>query len=99
MQSLLRERYKGLYDKASPCTAPNDAAPKMFLLKAKVSFREADVRRAIRGAQRAGLEVGSVRIEPDGCIVIIPKGEIPLPGPANDLDHWMAVNARSPQGH
>jgi len=35
-------------------------------------FREIDVVRALRAAQKAKLQVGAIRIEPDGTILLIP---------------------------
>ena len=33
-------------------------------------FTQADIKRAVKGAQKAKLAIASVRIEPDGAIVI-----------------------------
>ena len=35
------------------------------------TFTEADVKRAIKATQAAGMSVGSVKIEPDGTIHIV----------------------------
>jgi hypothetical protein len=37
-------------------------------------FTQADIIRAIKGFQNAGLEVGAVHIAPDGTITVIRKG-------------------------
>jgi len=80
MQSLLCERYIAPDDKASPCTAPNDAAPKMFLPSAcgkflmprtPARFTQADVARVIRAINSTDT-IMSVEITPDGVIRIVP---------------------------
>lgn len=58
-------------------------------------FRKTDVARAIKAVQSAGLDVGSVTIQPDGSIVISPKNET---SPMNELDKWISANARSSEG-
>jgi hypothetical protein len=35
-------------------------------------FTQADVARAIKGAKKASVSIGTIRIEPDGTILIIP---------------------------
>lgn len=37
-------------------------------------FTQADIVRAIRGFQNAGMTVGAVRIDPDGTIAVIARG-------------------------
>jgi hypothetical protein len=39
---------------------------------ARVSFKQDDVKRAVKGAIDAGVQVGRVEVQPDGKIVIIP---------------------------
>ena len=47
--------------------------------RAPCSFRESDVRRAIRAARSSGIEVGRIEIGRDGRIVVVP-GEPPEDG-------------------
>jgi hypothetical protein len=35
-------------------------------------FTQADVARAIRAAKKENVEIGAIRIEPDGTILIVP---------------------------
>lgn len=44
-------------------------------MTAPARFRQEDVKRAVAGVVAAGVRVGSVAIEPDGRIVVIPVGE------------------------
>lgn len=56
-------------------------------------FCQADVKRAVRGAQAGGLEVGRVEIDADGRIVLIAKtDDEPVIMP---LDKWKQSRARS----
>jgi hypothetical protein len=55
-------------------------------------FRQADVKRAVRGAQDAGMTVARVEIERDGRIVVI--AATINDQPADDLDKWRATRAR-----
>jgi hypothetical protein len=50
-------------------------------------FTQADVKRALKAAQEAKLPIASVRIEPDGSIVIV-QGSPPaaMPSVANEWD-------------
>lgn len=43
--------------------------------KRKALFREADLARALKVATRGGVKVGTVRIEPDGSIVLSQAAE------------------------
>jgi hypothetical protein len=58
------------------------------------SFRESDVKRAIRAARSAGIEIARVEIDPStGRIIVIADA----PGAAaeiSDLDQWKARHAR-----
>lgn len=49
-----------------------------------VRFSQADLIRAMKAAEKAGLSVGGAKIEPDGTIVVLiaPPGGIP----ANDIN-------------
>ena len=61
---------------------------------------QAEVRRAIKAAQAAGLEIGAVEIDPKtGCIKVVPKYDYEAPT-TNDLDAWLAKHGpRDTQGH
>lgn len=49
-------------------------------------FRQADVARALKGAQKAKLQIAAVRIEPDGTIIVIPG--TPEPVPSSERNPW-----------
>ena len=58
---------------------------------------QAEVRRAIKAAQTAGLEIGAVEIDPKtGCIKVVPKYDYEAPT-TNDLDAWRAKRNDSRQ--
>jgi hypothetical protein len=42
--------------------------------RSRCTFRQADVTRALRAAEAAGIEVGRIEIAPDGRITLVPKG-------------------------
>jgi hypothetical protein len=48
-------------------------------------FTARDLKRAIKAALAAGLAIGSVRIEPDGAIVLL-TGDVPSSAGPNDWD-------------
>lgn len=56
-------------------------------MTAKARFHQAAVTRALKGAQAAGMTVASVRVSPEGEIVIYAKGEdrAERPNPLDDL--------------
>jgi hypothetical protein len=58
----------------------------------KISFRQADLKRATKGAMQAGLEISRVEIEPSGKIVLVAKSEREAPA-GNDLDKWLNKHA------
>lgn len=61
------------------------------------TFRQADVERAVKAAQAAGLTVGTVEVAPDGTIrVIIADGT--ESAPMTPFDQWKAKNASPTQG-
>ena len=62
-------------------------------MKRQVAFKQADVTRAIKGAIAAGMKVVRAEIDQSGKIVIVSPSE-EAPTPANDLDKWLAENAR-----
>jgi hypothetical protein len=62
------------------------------------TFKQADVTRAVRAVERAGLRVA--RVELDGAankITVVTKAEAAEAHhrPANELDEWMARHANS----
>jgi hypothetical protein len=54
-------------------------------MTARARFSQADLTRAVRAAEKAGLSVGRVRIEPSGAIEIV-AGE----GEKVDSSNWFA---------
>ena len=66
-------------------------------MKRRAAFRQADLTRALKAAKNAGVEIASIRVEPDGTIHIVAGG--PEPAATNDLDRWLAVHANSSQGN
>jgi len=50
-------------------------------------FRQADLERALRGAEKGGMKVGQVEIDPSGRIVIKPLEATP-PKAANSWDSF-----------
>lgn len=62
-------------------------------MKRQVAFKQADVTRAIKGAIAAGMKVARAEIDLSGRIVIVSPSENTAK-PANDLDKWLAENAR-----
>ena len=58
-----------------------------FMARRLSTFRQADVARAVKAAQTAGLAIGSVEVAPDGSIrVIISEGT--CSAPATPFDQW-----------
>lgn len=53
-------------------------------MSAPASFKQADVTRAFKGAQAAGLRDVIVRIAPNGSIEIVPV----KPGPSRASNSW-----------
>lgn len=53
-------------------------------MTAPARFREADIRRAASGVQRAGITIARIEIDRDGKIVIIPG----QPEQAKDSGEW-----------
>jgi hypothetical protein len=59
----------------------------------KVRFRQADLRRAVRGVTSAGIAIGRIEIErATGNIIITPRDADSANGGAL-LDDWLAKNA------
>lgn len=69
--------------KPLPATAAPRTAPRAS------RFREADVTRAIRGAQKAGMPVSVVEIGPDGSI-LVRSAEATAAG-GRDANEWDVV--------
>jgi hypothetical protein len=57
----------------------------------KVSFREVDLRRAVKAVQAAGLPVTAIEITPDGTIRVLTSEPAPALSP---YDQWEADQAR-----
>lgn len=57
------------------------------------TITKAAVTRAVRGAQDAGLEISRVEVDAVTGRIIVIAGK-PSEAPGNDLDQWMAKNAR-----
>jgi len=53
-------------------------------MSAPARFREADIRRAAAGVQRAGIQIARIEIDHSGKIVIIPG----LPTQGRESDEW-----------
>ena len=54
----------------------------------KAPYPSSDVTRAIAGAEKAGMKVGRVELDPEtGRIVMFAAGEKPVP--QTDLDKWL----------
>ena len=43
----------------------------------KTSWQQKDITRAIKGATDAGMTVGACRVDRDGNLMVIAKGEVP----------------------
>jgi hypothetical protein len=54
-------------------------------------FKQTDVARAIKGAQKAKLQIAAVRIEPDGTILVIPG--TPEAVPSSAPNPWDGADA------
>jgi hypothetical protein len=48
-------------------------------------FKISNVRRAIAGAEKAGIEIGRIEVKTDGTVAIIPQGK-EKPAAGNDWD-------------
>jgi hypothetical protein len=46
--------------------------------RARCTFRQKDLTRALRGAQAAGVEVQQVEIAPDGRIILVTGKSVPV---------------------
>jgi hypothetical protein len=59
-------------------------------VRAKSTFRETDVRRLIRAARAAGVDVGRIEVGADGRIVVVAKGVEPQ-GVGGAVNEWDSV--------
>ena len=50
----------------------------------RARFTQPDLKHALKAAQDARVPIGSVRIEPDGSIIIVPDTPHPVSPPANN---------------
>jgi hypothetical protein len=50
-------------------------------------FKISNVRRAIAGAEKAGIVVGRIEVKTDGTVAIIPARGEEKPAAGNDWDH------------
>lgn len=57
--------------------------------RAAARFRKADIERAVRAAQAAGLGIARIEIDPEGKIVIVP-GQAAPPEKVDELAAWRA---------
>lgn len=57
------------------------------------SFKQTDVTRAVKGARKAGLDVGKVEIDATGKIVVFAATAVPSE-PVSELDKWTRNRAR-----
>ncbi len=55
-----------------------------------VTFRKADVVRALKAAQAAGIVNPTVKIAPDGTISIIPAPEPEPRNESNEVENWIS---------
>jgi hypothetical protein len=67
----------------------NDNGGRNKRMRGPCAFREADVRRSIRAARAAGLDIASVEFSKDG-FRIVPKG-IAEAAPAQGTNEWDTV--------
>jgi hypothetical protein len=49
-------------------------------------FKQADLKRAVKGVEGAGVRVGRIEIDANGKIVIYPIGTAPKPAPGSSWD-------------
>lgn len=63
-------------------------------MRRQVPFKQADVTRAIKGALAAGMKVARAEIDQTGKIIVFSPSEDAIK-PANELDRWLAENARA----
>lgn len=55
-------------------------------------FRQREVTRAIKAARAAGVEIGAVKVDRDGAIVILPRSpSCKAPGPDEGTNEWAGI--------
>ena len=59
------------------------------------TFRESDVKRAVKAARGAGVIVGVVEVTPDGTIRILSGSGEANAAPASPFDRWKALRDAS----
>ena len=65
----------------------------------RVTFRQADVTRAVRAATKAGLAIGGLRITPDGAIEVLQAAAPRVDDSTAAFANWKAQrDARRAQG-
>jgi hypothetical protein len=65
--------------------------------KGMLTFKETDLRRAIRAFQKAGLSIARAEIDRDGKIVVVTgNGNAKAENTATELDRWLAKQGNKP---
>lgn len=57
-------------------------------------FTQADVKRAVKAVQAAGVPVGGVEIKPDGTIRVLSHAGNPSDNPESALANWKAQHGQ-----
>ena len=65
---------------------------KLEMTRQPVKFRQADISRAVKGAQAGGLDIGKIEIDGAGKIILFAKSEIET---GSDLERWEQRRARA----
>jgi tagatose-1,6-bisphosphate aldolase len=64
-------------------------------LSRRPTFRQSDVTRAFKAAQKAGVDVDRVEVDPiSGKVIIYVRGEEDEAATMSQLDKWIAADAR-----
>lgn len=72
---------------------------RLFRMSRRLAFRQADIARALRAAAKAGLNIGGLRIAPDGAIEVMQAVQLPVDDSAAGFAKWKAKrDARRAQG-
>jgi hypothetical protein len=81
-------------------TTPRHCPPRRLEpMSRRVTFRQADVTRAVRAATKAGLAIGGLRITPDGAIEVLQAAAAPVDDSTAAFANWKAQrDARRAQG-